>query len=207
MRCTDSNKFWNTATNKCTECLTNCDSCINADTCTECKDKFDVVKDAGGVTTCQPCQTGTYFDSSKDTGKKCETCLPDCAECDEEKVCKVCEDSFETYDAGAGVTGCRVCEKHKFWDGTGDKTCKECDKNCKTCADSAVKCQTCKDNASLQTSDNTCKCNEGYNEDGNGDCQACSAECLQCDNPNTCTLCKDEFVLATVGSNKVCKSC
>lgn len=113
---------------QCNACPANCESCLNATTCTKCIGDNRILNENGE---CE-CKAN-YFEDP--VTKQCEPCKKECASCNSKNSCTVCKDPTAIFSDGKCI-----CE-NSFIDGEGlcykcDGSCSECDEfGCVACAD------------------------------------------------------------------------
>lgn len=172
--------------------------------------------DINGCVTCQE-ELVYCYECSDHTVRKdefsCLSCPANCHECkdsnkDDVTECTDCEDYFyktssETCDWCQGhclgcdsdALGCDTCEE-RYYKTSGAISCDECTTGCERCEDSST---------------NGCfECYDGYfhietsgSDIGTGTCTQCGANCLRCNNAQSC----EECVTGTTWTGSSCTNC
>jgi len=139
--------------------------------------------------------------------EQCVPCGTNCIECSKDQ-CVFCEDGYSTTDANGkdceprcdddpecldciapGV--CEGCDEGSFPDESG--VCIECPEDgCKICEQDDGECNECEDDYSLLV-DKTC----------DPDCEVIE-NCIDCENPDVCTVCDDGYFLNDLGFCSLC---
>ncbi|CAD8045525.1 unnamed protein product [Paramecium sonneborni] len=169
-----------------------CWNCSNQrDCCGDCRcqnsQKFQITIDTFGCDKnkckeydddeCEECVDGYYL---KD--HICYLCTYPCIECSSQK-----------------------CEKCAYGYKLINHQCIQCQKPlCKSCENNINQCQTCVDNASLDTTDYSCKCWNTYISDGK-QCKQCNQRCQACSTSfDICSSCK---IIAHLSLNPINGKC
>jgi DnaJ-class molecular chaperone with C-terminal Zn finger domain len=157
-----------------------CNSCHK--TCGTCKSAGinDCLTCAGYLSfsssgTCSICPNRMFFD-----GSTCQNCSSDCSDCSSKDFCLTCSDSSKTANSlGQCATSCL---NGYHLSGT---TCLPCPNLCVQCN---FGCSKCADNASLNSYNGACYCNQGYNQTSNTCSPAYFSANLQLNYQNTVKL-------------------
>eukprot|EP00435_Cladocopium_sp_Y103_P027181 s1502_g6.t1 len=117
----------------CQACSANCNQCLSATECLECKGNAYLTEEQDCAASCPK---GYYGQGEHIIGNTCQKCSKDCEECDGLELCTTCANStFLTdskYCAGECTTGFiqtgdtasgRVCEELCFWCNGGSELC------------------------------------------------------------------------------------
>ncbi|XP_005061308.2 PREDICTED: proprotein convertase subtilisin/kexin type 5 isoform X3 [Ficedula albicollis] len=170
----------------CRKCSENCKTCVEFQTCTECRHGLSL----HGTRCAVRCEEGKYHN-----GRECEPCHRSCATC-----------------AGAGIDACINCTQGFFMeDGrcvqscssgyyldhsteSGYKSCKRCDASCLDCSGQGDRnCTSCPNGYNLETG--VCVigtvCKDGEYLDDSQECQLCDISCQKCigPEPDNCISC------------------
>ena len=186
----------------CSDIIENCDECLNSTMCTKCFNNFYFDKT---VNICINCSNESYPDRFI-YGRFCELCssaIENCIKCDKENECSLCKE-------GWSLSLDKKCEKLENQCISANMikvnlTCQNCSiiiENCEECSNSTM-CTKCLNNFYFDKALNICiNCsNESYPDRFiyGQFCELCSSvneNCINCDNENECTLCKEGWSLS-----------
>ncbi|XP_064918597.1 extracellular matrix organizing protein FRAS1 isoform X3 [Columba livia] len=135
------------------------------------------------------CPQGYYSDGSR----TCRPCDSQCRSCESAAGCTSCRDPARVLQFGE----CRYesCAQQYYLD-LSSGTCRECDWSCNACkGPGRTDCLQCMEGYVLH--DGACveQCPAGYYQESDT-CQRCDDErCLQCRQPDQCSLCQAPFFL------------
>eukprot|EP00930_Biecheleria_cincta_P069288 TRINITY_DN57040_c0_g1_i1.p1 TRINITY_DN57040_c0_g1~~TRINITY_DN57040_c0_g1_i1.p1 ORF type:complete len:3579 (-),score=472.83 TRINITY_DN57040_c0_g1_i1:116-10780(-) len=185
--------YGNVDERKCIPCSADCHKCT-ADGCQVCKNQkyLSLTGTTGG---CQAdCPSGFLRHGSKDTGRSCWPCEPNCKVCTDWFKCAECSEGYALMLDG-------VCQKNTCPDGTflDGSQCKSCSDPCNKCTSKTV-CQECR-NSKYLTKDQTCvpECPRGFYSNGTTHigrrCEACPSSCKVCTSPEECSSCSKGYYL------------
>ncbi|XP_033644314.1 extracellular matrix protein FRAS1-like [Asterias rubens] len=172
----------------CLDCHPSCRSCFGPDTnqCLSCH-----VGDQLQQGTCQTGCPGSQFPG--DFGA-CQNCNSECGTCFASveglgsSMCTQCVDSSVFPLGDTCVSECGV----GYFLDVASSMCKACHISCRTCNGLGVfDCSSCYSGAVL-THNGLCssKCYGGYYDDG-GICKGCHENCLECESPFECLVCRN----------------
>lgn len=184
--------FPNNTTKTCDNCPVTCDKCTSEDKCTDCIDNYHLDNSGKCKDTCP--------DGLILSGTDCVVCKTgvECLKCDanDTEKCIICTQDKILFE-GNCLTECPAGYRE-----TSDKSCEKCPDFCQVC--DATGCVTCTDGKVKQFNQCVDVCGLGYIEQ-NQECHSCTAaNCLRCDNSNSCEACKDGYVLSEENGVKVC---
>ncbi|OAF69404.1 hypothetical protein A3Q56_02836 [Intoshia linei] len=196
--------YWDSVTRTCKNCILNCAKCIDAVTCTQCKDQtymsllnncepcpeFCQVCDN---LACQKCLKGHYMNTEL---TQCIPCIENCNECNE-NICISCKTghSYENLICKKCSINCNSCKSGIC------TTCQNgyCLNQNNVCISTNLDCQKCFQIDEI--SEPSCiSCNIDYNLQI---CEKCPLNCEFCDNYNVCNVCAKEHYLL----NDQCEKC
>jgi proprotein convertase subtilisin/kexin type 5 len=187
--------FWDSTNSTFTACLTGCNVCSNATSCTTCNtgsnyQLFSVDKKCY-VTTNPP--TGYYWDT---TNSVFTACITGCNVCSNTTICTTCNTS-SNYQLYTSDNKCYLTTNPPtgyFWDST-NSTFTACITGCNVCSN-ATSCTTCNTGSNYQLFSVDKKCYvttnppTGYYWDStNTAFTACVTGCNVCSNTTSCTTC------------------
>ncbi len=191
----------------CLPCGANCDSCVDAGTCSVCAKSYLLQSNK----CVNRCATGRY----NLTGEAlCRSCILPCVACDSDKLCARCAAGYYLYQSacwtGAGKpNGTYISESETF----GGRLL-PCSEACITCTGPTEKdCLTCRmAEGYTMSSDGTCRvlsCSDGYylQKYANGsipECVACAKACLSCTGAagTDCIGCRTGYIAKRSTSNR-----
>ena len=157
----------------CTACISNCRTCADAASCTDCLDNF-------GVNTARICAACTVAncDGCGRNNTECQRCKPTFGVSLDKKSCTKCTVA-ECSDCSNGLATCERCN-HTFGVSTDKRTCTKCTMaNCQTCDSNAATCTVCSAGFGLSADKRSCvKCTLT-------NCGVCGADSTICE---SCTL-------------------
>ncbi|XP_019470099.1 extracellular matrix protein FRAS1-like isoform X1 [Meleagris gallopavo] len=137
------------------------------------------------VTVCSP---GYY----KDESQTCKPCNSQCLNCESATGCTSCRDPAKVLLFGE----CQYesCAQQYYLD-FSTKTCKECDWSCNACKGPLrTDCLQCMESSVLHEGACVEQCPTAFYKESDT-CQRCDQHCLQCHQPNECSLCEAPFFL------------
>ena len=179
---------------QCLPCHYSCHTCSDDTTCDSC-DSTKFRQDDPNTDTCI-CMDH-YYDDGLDN-QLCLPCEPTCLQCLDSTECTDCDETILRHlnvsaDYKADLNPYCTCQ-YKFY-GPLDPatTCLPCHYSCSYCSGPlSTDCLFCTADAfrSLDTTANTCPCDDGYYDNGTSLelCQPCHPYCLTCSN-NTASSC------------------
>ena len=173
----DSDKGW------CRRCGNNCHTCsAPSKTCSLCQDSKNQIISLDGINCVDECgkgQMAVAVDANNNPQRRCQTCQPNCVDCEESAGCLRCQDGY--------------------YKGPNDpKSCLKCIlAGCSACSSSNV-CSRCSSEQYYISLDET-KCvldctgeESQYKDEVAKRCRHCEStpNCLRCDNTGKCLECK-----------------
>jgi len=188
-------------------------------TCQKCDD-INCLQCTNSVSECEVCPSKMFVNELY----ICENCIANCAECNKDDGCTLCDPGYFMRDDGFCVETCldyyredvdtRSCQK------CTDPYCLECPANVDTCTqcDSTPgkflspgdRCENCIDNCLVCSDGVSCdECNEGYYYLATT--QVCTSECpiryMKNITTKTCDICQDPNCLKCPFGSSLCSHC
>lgn len=180
----------------CNSCSSDCNSCINSETCTQCKANFYLSK-GQCVSSCPP---GSVISSSNDSCINCKqpAACNSCSNVDGSCLPNHCNSGYYYYNG--------TCYENCPLETTADvstSTCIPCSvANCSKCNGGINTCESCTSGFVMKTQNPdktfTYSCTQNCDLDHYYDgeyCLSCVAPCKKCSSANTCIDCIDSYVL------------
>ena len=199
-----TNKYANTNTNTCDNCIEHCVTCGNTyNECNTCEDNYVLYKGQCFIKETQ-CSDGMYLNDiniceqcdNNISGSKCKTCYRTST------TCTSCLDGFVLED-----NKCVKTCSYGYYLSDNGLQCNKCIDNCARCSN-GNECITCNNNYVLYSDSSSCISEtycmqlEGYYPNNvNGKCEECNIDnCVTCklSNDNVklgCTVCKSGFFI------------
>ncbi|KAL4496784.1 hypothetical protein ABPG73_011750, partial [Tetrahymena malaccensis] len=145
---------------------------------------------------CTQCSQGYYLSNSS-----CLPCLSDCISCTVGSYCTVC-----TGGRSLNAQNQCTCASKYYWNGQQCIACSN--QSCNTCNTSdSTKCLSCLSNTYLYNSQCLSTCpNQYYKNTTTLTCDQCIANCQQCTNNTSCSLCQPNYYLQP-GQNSCLATC
>ncbi|XP_031463336.1 extracellular matrix protein FRAS1 [Phasianus colchicus] len=176
-----------TESGACKRCHPSCKTCRGRGplSCSSCNTSLVLSHTNMCVTVCSP---GYY----KDGSQTCKPCNSQCLNCESATGCTSCRDPAKVLLFGE----CQYesCAQQYYLD-FSTKTCKECDWSCNACKGPLrTDCLQCMDSSVLHEGACVEQCPTGFYKESET-CQRCDQHCLQCHQPNECSLCEAPFFL------------
>uniref|UniRef100_A0A8C9EKS7 Calx-beta domain-containing protein n=1 Tax=Pavo cristatus TaxID=9049 RepID=A0A8C9EKS7_PAVCR len=176
-----------TESGACKRCHPSCKTCRGRGplSCSSCNTSLVLSHTSMCVPVCSP---GYY----KDESQTCKPCNSQCLNCESATGCTSCRDPAKVLLFGE----CQYesCAQQYYLD-LSTKTCKECDWSCNACKGPLrTDCLQCMEGSVLHEGACVEQCPAAFYKESDT-CQRCDQHCLQCHQPNECSLCEAPFFL------------
>ncbi|CAD8107684.1 unnamed protein product [Paramecium sonneborni] len=205
--CIQPNKYMDTITYMCNNCVSPCQNCSSAIICDSCVNGYvlsghtclpctkpcaNCITNQTICSTCMDslnqipsscnCNSGFIMNSST---YMCDQCNHPCFTCQNSiNECHACFSSYQ-YDSTAHTC---TCLTNQYEDNGSPKQCQNCQSPCLTCS-SFTDCNSCVIGLNRHLQGNSCICDDGYYDDA-GICTLCPLSCTKCTSATICTECK-----------------
>ncbi|CAD8113743.1 unnamed protein product [Paramecium sonneborni] len=126
--CTCLDGYYENNQAKCMQCRSECQNCLDLDTCLDCKLGSHLIKQP----LCQSCENGYYYNDAM-----CLTCQYNCQTCTTYNSCVQCANGF------VNPPQCQ-CQNGYFEDSSNQ--CQKCSQQCQTCIQYGDLCTSCSGN-------------------------------------------------------------
>uniref|UniRef100_A0A8C4U634 VWFC domain-containing protein n=1 Tax=Falco tinnunculus TaxID=100819 RepID=A0A8C4U634_FALTI len=171
----------------CKRCHPSCKTCTGGDafSCSSCNTSLVLSHTSMCVPVCSP---GYY----RDDRQTCRPCNSQCLSCESAAGCTSCRDPAKVLLFGE----CQYesCAQQYYLD-FSSKTCRECDWSCNACkGPQRTDCLQCMEGYVLHEGACVEQCPAAFYKDSDT-CQRCEQHCLQCRQPDECSLCETPFFL------------
>ncbi|NWY04165.1 FRAS1 protein, partial [Nothoprocta ornata] len=171
----------------CRRCHPSCKTCSDEGpfSCSSCNSSLVLSHTSMCVPVCSP---GYYRDESQ----TCKPCNSQCLSCESAAGCTSCRDPAKVLLFGE----CQYesCAQQYYLD-FSTKTCRECDWSCNACkGPQRTDCLQCMDGYVLHEGACLEECPLAFYKEADM-CQRCDEHCLQCQQPEECSLCEAPFFL------------
>ena len=182
--------YFNSSSNICNLCSTNCSLCFGPTECSACASSFFLFPTPPSTTTglcvlAPDCPLGTYGNSSTST---CARCPYDCSTCSNGSVCSTCNETGHLRSLDPNTSRC--VPLNGYYD-SGATVATPCVSPCTSCL-SATFCTAC-NYLTYLSKNNTCvtKCLQQLTFYGQPrpTCDTCPYDCLTCNNYGECLTC------------------
>ena len=205
----------------CSNCLENCETCINQTICSNCIANFFLIPNQKACISKKECDSYVGWFSNEESSICKECTLSNCHDCLDLENCKTCEEGFLLYNSHCE----KKCPDGFFNDSNRCTPCKIT--GCKDCSTNSSLCDKCLLKNVLSEDQTMCvsQCENGFVADSNGEkCIKCGLNCDQCANELynfTCIVPSKNFFLlppSLIGisecpesyfsdENRICYSC
>ncbi|KAM6401739.1 extracellular matrix organizing protein FRAS1 isoform 2-T2 [Pluvialis apricaria] len=171
----------------CKRCHPSCKTCTGEGpfSCSSCNTSLVLSHTSTCVAVCSP---GYY----RDDRQTCKPCNRQCLSCESAAGCTSCRDPAKVLLFGE----CQYesCAQQYYLD-FSSKTCRECDWSCNACkGPQRTDCLQCMEGYVLHEGACVEQCPAAFYKESDT-CQRCDQHCLQCRQPDECSLCEAPFFL------------
>ncbi|KFU86504.1 Extracellular matrix protein FRAS1, partial [Chaetura pelagica] len=171
----------------CKRCHPSCKACTGGGpfSCSSCNTSLVLSHTSMCVPACSP---GYY----RDARQTCKPCNSQCLSCDSASSCTSCRDPAKVLLFGECQD--ESCAQQYYLD-FSSRTCKECDWSCNACkGPQRTDCLQCMEGYVLHEGVCVEQCPAAFYKESDT-CQRCDQHCLQCHQPDECSLCEAPFLL------------